>query len=209
MPQIWRFAMTITACVALLCIAPEPLYAATCFQHAPADVSVQHLFDAAPLPPLTSDEVTKLRNTMDAMRGKWTGTVNGYWCLGTAQEPGTKPDDYTVNAAIGGGTANQLKLVATMHGAQDGGTHTEKLALFLEGSQFYVDTPAQPDNTHMQARSIAVDHVSFAQMAYPPGSGRVIVRTIDVQDDSISIEVEIYTRDILTSASAWHLTRAR
>lgn len=211
MGRVWRFACALMGFVVLSCIAPVPTYASACFQSAPSDMTIEHLFNAAPLPLLTEGQANETRNIMAAMRGKWAGTAKGYWCAGTVDRPQTLPDNYTVDAdiSIGGRTVNQLKLVASMHSEQDNGTHTETLALFVVGSQLYVDTPDQADDTHMQERSIAPGHITFAQMAYPPASGRVIVRTIDVHGDSMGIGVEVYTRDILTSVSTWHLSRMR
>ena len=207
MQWIWRLVSVLTG-FSLLCLAvPVSAEAAACFDSAPAGITLQRLFTAAPLPPLTAGEANELHDTMVAMRGRWSGTASGYWCFGTADTPSTKPDDYTVDATIGGESSNQLKLTATLRSEQDSATHRETLALFLRRSQFYVDTPAQPDNTHMQARSFAPGRIFFAQMAYPANSGRVFARAIDVQGESLTLSLKVYTHDVLTAASTWHLTR--
>ena len=195
----------------LLLIAPE-LLAQTCFSQAPSMQGGQDFYQAITSTRLSKEDEKIIEKLFKKVSGRWAGDAEGFFCRGKEATSREEADRYRSIALQATTDGPDELLIWSVLNSKDGRTNrTETLRLFVSDKSLRVHRNNGAGQVKIMGMSRSGDVIEFLEKGRPSGAGGAgfieILRKIKVSATTLTIVVEVYAKDGLTSRSTWKLRK--
>jgi hypothetical protein len=185
--------------------------AAECFTPPPSVQQGRGVFEDLVPTDLSADEYKAVKDLLNSLKGKWTGTAELISCEGTEDEPREEIENYSVEANGSMDSSGKFALVTKFSSRQKRKSYEEKLRLYLDHNKL----ASEPNRSvsDIELLSVSSDELIYVTKIRGRRDGGAVkvqetITGIHKTNQTVFlVDQLLYLQGRLTSKSTWRLDR--